>query len=70
MKRRAMRAEHEKRLIPIDCTCTRVNEGSVPGHGGAIDRVFRARVPDGVGTRNKLSRAGIHGPFLFQNRPE
>jgi len=45
MKRRAMRAEHEKRLIPIDHTCTRVNERSIPGHGETIDRVFRACCP-------------------------
>jgi len=55
MKRRTMRAKHEKWLIPIDRTCTRVNERSIPGHDGTIDRIFCTRVPDGVDARNKSS---------------
>lgn len=51
------RAEHEKRLIPIGRTCTRVN-GRYRDNDRTerIDRVFRARVPDdGIDARNKSS---------------
>lgn len=68
MKRRTMRAEHEKWLIPIDRTCTRVNERSIPVHDGTIDRVFCTRVPDGVDARNKSSLDFLRANKILDNK--